>query len=147
MTFNEPQIQQLVASFGEMDQMLSAALRGSGVAAGKSSFSKSRGTITANQKKALRDQVLGFRSVLREFLNRHNVVVSAPLDKDMFAFEMALHFVDVSLEEISPRSLANLGEIDAEGIAEINRLIDDLRDIVTRMFMICCAPEERPGAV
>ena len=120
-----------------MDKSLVSALRAvSGEANNEVLIREYDLDATAAQTTALAAQIAGYRTLMREFLNRHTTADPDTTSAN-FTFRAMLEFMRISLQEISPQALTNFGKLSPEGAEEITRLIDDLNDIVTQMMTIC----------
>jgi|GEM_PF-4175647 hypothetical protein len=137
MIFNQAQTRCLVATFKYMDQSLENALRAAtGEANDQALCPEYVLDVMPAQQVALKGQLMRFRNVLRQFLERQQVAIE-PSTSAIAAFKTAIEFAEISLYEIRPKGLAAFGPLTSEGTAEVVRLIEDLTQITTDMMAIC----------
>jgi GTPase Era involved in 16S rRNA processing len=116
-----------------IDQLLSDIEQVLNVSQTKSVFPKYINDITPVQRKTIEDYIGRIRAQLLRVLAGEAIPVERPKIAASHAINTALTFVDINIEELSPKKMRGYGELSPMAVADLNGVMQELESIVQQM--------------
>jgi hypothetical protein len=123
---------RLLTTFKYVDDVLTQAVERL-EAASSSPFSEYVADAGPSERKAVTEYVDRVRAVMREFLEKHQIVIPQPSMSALWAVSTACVYSGVSIEELRGRYMKAYGAISPAAEAELERMVADVTGELNKM--------------
>ena len=130
---NDPQQRHLRVSCQYVDRLLSDIESVLHAAASKSPFPRYLVDITAAQSQVIEDHIHRMRLQLVRTLGWHHMEPQPPEIPATRAVMTDLSFIEIAIEEMRPNYMLGYATLPANGVRELNGVMDELRSRVEGM--------------
>lgn len=131
--FNEAQVRRILSNLKYVDKLLQDVEGIVTAGSSEAAFPKYRNGLSGVQSRIARDYMSRIRRQILRVLNDLNIEVPrAPFDS-VHSIRVVLQFIDIALEECSPRRLVGYGEV-AEGlVAPLTGALQEMKAMVSQL--------------
>ena len=126
-SLNPSQRQRLLITCKHIDGLLSdveATLNASG---SNSVFPLYLNDLTPAQRKIIEEHVARLRAQLLQVLAGQSMAPEQPGISAAHAIRVNLTFVEIAIVELAPRYMRGYGPVSEEGVADLNRMVEELQ--------------------
>ena len=124
---------QLLLTFAHVDGLLSQALRDLDAAQAQSPFSRIVADAVPVQQQVLTDYAARLRRRMQAMLERQQIAPPERHVSAVWSARTAVTMAEVALDELRPQRLRGYGELSVEAAAEVNAMISELYDLLSRL--------------
>jgi GTP-binding protein EngB required for normal cell division len=130
---NDNHKRRLRTMFQSVDEMLAEVVRFVDPSQAQSPFSQHRPDATPVQHKVIEDYVARIRERMRRLLEQCGVELPEPHISATWAARTVLTSADIAIEELRPQYMRGYGDLSESTAKELEVLVAELLDLVTRM--------------
>jgi GTP-binding protein EngB required for normal cell division len=131
--FNESHQRHLITSFRHIEDLLGEAAAKLESPDGGRLFKEYVPDATAAQRKVLADYLSQFRFAVRRFMDAHGLRSQGKTVSAWYAFQTALMFAQIAVEELRPKYLRGYGALDRDDAAAAEQLVAELTTLLRRI--------------
>jgi GTP-binding protein EngB required for normal cell division len=124
---------QLLVTFAHVDELLSQALRDLDPAQAQSPFSRIVPDAVPVQQQVLMDYAARLRRRMQAMLERQQIAPPERHVSAVWSARTAVTMAEVALDELRPQRLRGYGELSVETAAEVNAMIGELYELLSRL--------------
>lgn len=124
---------QLLLTFAHVDQLLAQALRDLDPSQAQSPFSRIVADAVPVQQQVIMDYAARLRRRMQAMLERQHIAPREHHVSAIWSARTAVTMAEVALDELRPQRLRGYGELSVEAAAEVNAMIGELYDLLSRL--------------
>ena len=129
ITLNANQRHRLLITCKHIDKLLGDIEETLNATASKGVFSNDVNDITPPQRKTIEDYITQLRERLLHVLASQSLAPEEPHISATHSSEVGLTFIEVAIEELSPRYMRGYGPVSQEGASDLYRIMANLQSV------------------